>query len=402
MKSTNRIATSLVLTSILYALGAPALQAQASTLADPYVITANDIYRAPNSASVFRLLSSALLSAPALETKGWGIGGAYFGNTAQAVVTTGTHVCVFVTDPGSDDIAAFTAGGFTNPTKVGNYRDPSGSGAYLGTSLAARGALLFAGYTASTNIGVWIVNSDCSLTLGSPASHTPTPAPVDGLAVSPDGRTLIATFAQSEPGVGSYAIGGTTLTPRGPYNTTVGTAGVDITKDSRYALIGEYGGTFPQVEIFPINSDSSLGASTAYSFPQGGFNSNNLLLSPDETRVYINNNGSAQVTTLSFNEHAPPGKQLSFYCLSNPLRVPPGSFIAYTSGIATSSPTGKGGHLYMVEATFNGATFAIQSGVALLQIPTDGLCPAEVSGSPFALPAGSTATTLSAFPPRPF
>jgi hypothetical protein len=396
----NQTTTVLVLTAVAYALAAPVLRAQ-DAVAGQYVITANDIYRAPNSASVFKLIGSNLVNAPALSTTGWGIGGTYFGTTAQAVIGTATHVCLFVSDPGSDDIASFTAGGFATPVKVGNYHDASGSGAYIGTSLAARGALLFAAYTASNNIGVWTINSDCSLTLATPASSTPTPAPVDGLAVSPDGRTLIATFAQTEPGVGSYAIGGTTLTPKGPYNTTAGTAGVDITKDSKYALVGEYGGTFPQVEIFPINSDSSLGGSTTYSFPQGGFNSNNLVLSPDETRVYIDNNGSSQVTTLSFNEHAAPGKQLSFYCLSKPLKASSSNFMLYTSGISTSSPTGKGGPLYMVEANFNFFTGAIQSAVALLEIPPDG-CPSEANDSPFALPAGSTATTLSAFPPRPF
>jgi DNA-binding beta-propeller fold protein YncE len=308
-------------------------------------------------------------------------------------------VCIFVDDPGSDDIAAFNAGGFSNPIKLGNYTDPSGSGAYLGTTLAARGATLFAGYTASVNIGVWTINPDCSLTLASAASNTPTPAPVDELAVTPDGHTLVATYAQTTPGIGSFAISGSSLTPKGPYNTAGGTAGIDITKDSKYAIVGEFT-TYSQVEVFPIDSDSSLGSSIVYSFPQGGSNSNNVALSPDETRLYVSNNNSFQITTLAFSEQALAGKQLQFFCVSNPLKAPPFGSLGYTSGLTTATTTGKGGYLYVVEEGFN-SSFVVQSAVALLQIPAD-TCPAEVSGSPFLLPAGSAPDSVSAYPPRPF
>jgi hypothetical protein len=205
-----------------------------------YVITANDIYRAPNSATVFRLSGSSLVSSPALDTTGWGIAGGFYGTNQQTVIKVGTNVCTFVSDPGSDDIAAFNTTSFASPVKVGNYDDSTGSGAYTGIALAARGSTLFAGYSASVNIGVWTINADCSLTLGSSASNTPTPAPVDDLAVTPNGATLIATYGQTFPGVGSFAISGTALTSLGPYNTAGPTAGIDITEDSKFAIIGDY------------------------------------------------------------------------------------------------------------------------------------------------------------------
>jgi hypothetical protein len=65
-----------------------------------------------------------------------------------------------------------------------------------------------------------------------------------------------------------------------------------------------------------------------------------------------------------------------------------------------SSPTGKGGYLYVLEGGYN-SSFVFQAELALMQIPADG-CPAEVGGSPFALPAGSEPTTISAYPSRPF
>jgi 6-phosphogluconolactonase (cycloisomerase 2 family) len=399
MKNLTEISTALALIAAGVAAGPLRLQAQ-DTAPPHYVITNDDLYRTPSNAAVFQLHGSSLVAASGLSTGGWGIGGTYFGTSGQAVAKMGSNVCVFVADPGSDDIAAFNAGDFTSPVKVGNYADPSGSGAYLGLTLATRGAMLFAGYTASVNIGMWTINSDCSLALASAASNTPTPAPVDQLAVSPDGHTLVATFGQSEPGIGSYAVSGSTLTPKGPYNTAAGAAGVDITKDSKYALIGDFGGTFPQIEVFPINSDSSLGSGTAYSFPQGGVNSNNVALSPDETRLYVNNNSTGTVTMLSFSEAAPVGKQLQFMCITDPL-TPSGSFLAYTSGVSTSATTGTGGYLYVILASYN-PSFVLGASVALLKIPTGTGCPAPVAGSPYALAAGSEPTTLSAYPPRPF
>ncbi len=125
-----------------------------------------------------------------------------------------------------------------------------------------------------------------------------------------------------------------------------------------------------------------------------------MLLSPDESRLYIDNNATGQITTLAFNETAPAGKQLQFFCLSNPVRIPAFGFLLYTSGLAAESTTGKGGYLYMIVTTYN-AQFVEQSAVAMLQIPPD-TCPAEVGDSPFPLPANSFPTAVSAYPPRPF
>jgi hypothetical protein len=78
MKHLNRITTALALTAIAAATSIVTLQAQDAGIGR-YVITANDIYRAPNSAGIFRLVQSTLVTAPTLQTNGWGIGGTYFG-----------------------------------------------------------------------------------------------------------------------------------------------------------------------------------------------------------------------------------------------------------------------------------------------------------------------------------
>jgi 6-phosphogluconolactonase (cycloisomerase 2 family) len=389
---------ALAAASLVGQVGLQAQDADAGT--SHYVITNNDLYRTPSAATVFKFTGSALEDFPALDTGGWGLGGGYFGTNKQAVATVGTTVCVFVADPGSDDIGAFNTTNFSHPTKVGNYSDPAGSGAYIGIALAAHGTTLYAAYTASLNIAVWTVNSDCSLTLAKSDKNTPTYNPVDDIAVSPDGKTLVATYGQrdrlGELNVDSYAISGTTLTEKGPFTSIGGngTAGVDITRDSKYAIVADFSDNRPtQVEIFPINSDSSLGSSDYYEFSQGGLNSNNIWLSPDGTLLYVSNQGSFQITTLKFNENAGRGSRLSFDCLTT-LNNPEGQLF-FPIGMATEGRSGTGGYMYVAEGGNPPA-------VALLQVPTSG-CPTEVAGSPFSNSVpGAWTTTVSAYPPRPF
>lgn len=352
-----------------------------------YVVTDNDIYRATNSATVFKLSGASLKRSKPLLTGGWGLGGGYFGTTLQTVATVGSNMCVFVSDPGSDDIAAFNS-----TTKVGNYSDPTGSGAWSGISLVARGTTLYAAYSASVSIGVWTINSNCSLTLANAAMNTPTYVPVNDLAVSPNGKTLVVSYAQQN--VDSYAVSGSTLTEKGPYNTFGDTAGIDITKDSKFAIFGDFSTTATQVEILAINSDSSLGRSDEYNVAEGGQDSNEVWLSPDQTLLYVSNNVSLQVTTLKFKEGAAIGKRLAFDCITKLNN--PGKAIFNSAGLATESSTGTGGYLYVAE-------WGNPSAVALLKLPKGG-CPAEVSGSPFRNPtaSGDFPVTLSAYPPRPF
>jgi len=349
------------------------------------VITDNDVYRSGNTAAWMKLSGSSLKPYATLATGGWGIGGGFIGTNAQAVAHIGTSVCIFISDPGSDDIAAFNS-----KKHLGNYADPTGSGAWTGTAIAVYGTSLYAGYSASVNIGVWTINSDCSLTLSSPAANTPTPDPVNDLAVSPDGRTLIATYGFQN--VDSFAISGTTLSEKGPFKAVGYTAGIDITSDSKFVLVGDFSNSRTQVEILPLNSDGTLGASDSYLIAQGGADSNNIWISPDETLLYVSNNVSFQVTTVLFNENASLQHRLIFDCITTLKSA--GRTIYATGGLATEATSGNGNFLYVTEA-------GNPSGIALLEIPPGG-CPMEVSGSPFDNATQWWPITVTADPPRPF
>jgi len=375
-----------------FALALPNLHAQGtgSLPTGHYVVTNNDIYRASNNAALFEFnrSTSELVDVKSLGTGGWGLGGGTFGTTQQAFAVVGTNLCVFVSDPGSDDIGAFNF-----ETRVGRYSDVTGSGAYSGISLAIHGTTLYAAYSASVNIGVWTINSDCSLTLANAPVNTPTRAPVNGMAVAPNGETLVVSYGEQK--VDSFAMSGTALTEKGPFNSVGYTAGVDITKDSKYAIIGDFSDNATEVEIFPILSDSALGASDNYNVASGGSDSNNIWLSPDETLLYVSNNVSLQITTLTFDEHAAAGERLTFGCITPPLNNPSGGTLYNTGGMATESAFGTGAYLYVAE-------WGDPSAVALLSSPKGGCPLTEVPGSPFVNSAGQWAITVSAYPPRPF
>jgi len=374
-----------------FALALPNLHAQGtgSLPTGHYVVTNDDIYRAPNQATLYKFNGSALEleEVKSLGTYGWGLGGGLFATTQQAFAVVGTNLCLFVSDPGSDDIEAFNF-----ETRVGAYWDRTGSGAYTGISLATHGTTLYAAYSASVNIGVWTINSDCSLTLANVPRNTPTRAPVSGMAIAPNGDTLVVSYGKQY--VDSFAISGTTFTEKGPFKSVGYSGGVDITSDSAFAIIGDTSNNATEVEVFPILSDSSLGASDNYNVASGGSDSSNIWLSPDETLLYVSNNYSLQITTLKFKEQAAAGERLTFFCITPTLNIPPDDLIYNTGGMATASTSGTGTYLYVAE-------YGYFSSVALLSLPNEG-CPKEVSGSPFWNYAGQWAITVSAYPPRPF
>lgn len=355
-----------------------------------YVITDNDISGSGNSASVFELTGSSLKEIATVSTTGLGIGSGLFGTNEQIIAPVGSKVCVFISDPGSDDIAAFSATA-TSATHLGNFKDPNGSGTLSGIALAVHGTTLYAGYTTSVNIGVWTINANCSLTLVNSAANTPSWAPVNSLAVSPNGATLVVTYGYQN--ADTFAISGTTLTEKGPFPTKGYTAGIDITKDSKLALLGDSNCCYTQFEFLRINPDSTLGVTDFYTEPKGGQDSNNLWISPDETRLYVSNNVSLGVTTLLFDEFGSPGEKVFFDCFT-PLHNP--GTLLYAGGLATRGNATEGGYLYVTEAGNPAA-------MAVLQIPQGG-CPAEVSGSPFVNNAGSNQwpITLAVYPPRAF
>jgi hypothetical protein len=220
------------------------------------------------------------------------------------------------------------------------------------------------------------------------------------MAVSPNGTALVMSY-WSDYFVGSYGIGPDgTLT--GPYDLGLGSNGyrpwgVDITADSKYAII-DLQSDYTAVDVFPINSNGSLdtryygfgGDESLGDASGGGW----IWLSPDEKFLFVNDD-SERLTTLNFNE-ANLTQGLTYTGCMTTLRVPKNEQSIWSYGMATQFATGTGSALYVGEG-FDYST------VATLTIDADTGCTTETAASPFELSDGyATISTVEAWPPRPF
>lgn len=279
-----------------------------------YIITNDDnIPRNSNTATVFEVNTEtgSLKQVLVLKTGGTGLGGGYSA-TPRNAIDAGTK-CLFVSDAASSDIAAFTAPGFR---KVGNYSNSQLLGNLTGVGLAVspNGKFLFAGYSASSNIAVWNVADNCSLTLnGNPYATANSP---DSIAVTSDGSELVVSL----PGVGeiiSYAIssaGELTAQPALDFygigdceTNNCSPAGVDITNDGKIVVVGAASGPSPYAILTASLSSAGLSDPEYHTHPTKTKDPNNVWFSPAAAKgrglLYVGMSGTpAGIVTVGFNE----------------------------------------------------------------------------------------------------
>jgi len=370
-----------------------ALCAKSPDASSVHFVVANDGAVA-NIASVFDLssLSNPTLTLDkTLPTGGNGINDVQ-GVPETAIVQHGTDVCVYLSDPTSADVAAFLYPGFS---RVGRYKISGVMDSEFGMGVAGRGNFLFSSYSTTEDqfvIATWNIGSGCALTL---ATTLDVPGSTDSMAMSPNGQTLIATYAYPLPSVDSFSVATDgTLTEHGPYGGPFDTPnGVDITADSKYAIVGEIGGQPDdptQVGIYEISTDGSLGTYITY----GGDGSlgpsshtGYVWLSPNEKFLFVSGGGpNLPITTLNFNEDL---QQVTYSGCSTTVQA------SNTSGFATARPSGSGDLLYL-------AIYRDTAGVAVFQIDSTTGCLTAVPGSPFSSGIRGMEFSVAAWPPRPF
>ncbi len=356
-----------------------------------YVITNNDPPSEANSATIFKLENKSLEIAKTVQTGGNGGGGGDFALDRIILSGSGANQCLFVGDAGTSDIAAFTVPALA---KTGNYTDPEGNSDGFGYSmgLAARGKLLFAAYGVSANIGVFEIETGCKLSLLG-TYDVAADQSVAGMRATPDGKTLVVGYGYGANLVDSFSISSKgVLTENGPYTALNGPAGVDITSDSKYVVFGDATGGSTQIEIYPINSNGTLGAETSFGGDGSlgaGQDSSDVWISPNEKFLYVSNNLSKQVTSLGFAE-SPLG--VSYVGITT---LGDSGAIISIGGLTTATDSGNGGGIYVAE-------FSSPNGlVGALQINSDGTT-TEVSGSPFNNGVSSSLLSLAAYPQRNF
>jgi hypothetical protein len=371
-----------------------------------YVVT-NDDVSGPNTVTFY--LAGGTVSAPKLtrvktiKTGGTGLGGGFFGLVRQVLVPDGNDECVFAANGGSNDIAAIILG---SQKVLGNYKgsgtDSDGSGG-MGLAVNPNHKFLYAAFSASNTLATFQVGSACTLTFVGDVSAV-------GLnggfphGVAAVGHILVVAYGDGS--IGSFNISGGTPVSNNDLQLSSGFMkdgvfpdGVDISKDSHYAIFGDASGGFSEVEVSDISS-GKLTTTVKYGGPNGGLGhglaANNVRLSPDETLLYVSDNLSGQVTAAFFNKTT--GK-LHFGCTSKPLRGQ-GSKWRFSSAIATESTSGTGSVLWVAEDGFGSSP----SSIGIIDVNSKaGKCTlTESKNSPASDPKSLNLCWLNAFPGRQF
>ena len=364
-----------------------------STSVTRYLMTNDD--RPPKvamSSTFFSLRSDGLPQNPVrVNIGGVGTGGGYFATNRVSVLNSTTAACAYFGIGGS---GAITVVDIQAQHAAGSYTAAAtDSGFDNGIGLANNGTYLYAIFTTSNTIGTFAVTSGCGLQyLSSIPSSGRHGGKLTGIAVHAD--LLIVTYGDGS--IQSYNVAAGTPAANDDLQDATGFAhdhfpvGIDITNDGHFAIFGDASNS-TTVEVSDVSS-GKLTKTVEYILGPA-FNSNSVLLSPDESLLYIVNTTYGRVTAALFDKAT---GQVKPGCVSHQLRGFDNNW-AYLSSPVTRLPSGTGSQLYVAE-------FGNRSTIAVLDVTSsDGQCTlTEAPGSPVENPNTITMLSIGVYPPRPF
>ncbi len=379
----------VLLVSILAASGR-------ATAGTQYVVTNDDAaFPFPTGVSFYAVgTNGALVFQQQVQTGLFGIGGGYFGMNRVAVLNSSDQQCVYASEAGNGDIVGVSISTLT----VGGSANGSGtdSGTANGIGLATNGTYLYASFSDSNTIGTFQVQSGCSLAFLNDTSvvglHK---GIINGMAVH--GTMLIASYTDGS--IESFDISGGTPVSNGDEQTSTAMSksqgatypnSIDITSDGHYAIFGDTS-TALSVEVSDISSGKLTKTKVFQS--SASISSSNIMLSPDETMLYVINTQGATISTLFFDKTS--GK-VTLGCTSAPLRGLSTNW-SYLAGAGLISQTGNGGGVYVAE-------FGAVSGIGTVALSSSGKkCTLqETAGSPVSDPNSAGLLSIGTYPPRSF
>jgi len=361
----------------------------------PHYLLTNDDALFSNSVTFYTIAASgALTLKQQVLTGGLGVGGGYFATNRVSVLDNGSAECVYASDATSGDIVGIDV----NTLLVGGSASgsPTDSGAANGIGLAMNSQYLYASFTTSNTIATFQVQPGCSLTFINDVSVAGLQGGfVDGLALQ--GNLMVVTYGDGS--IESFNIAsGAPVSNGDEQNSTAYLksqgatypTSVEITQDGHYALFGDTS-TSTVVEVSNIAS-GKLSPTVVYTLGSG-INSSNILLSPDETLLYISNTQGDKITAAAFDKS--DGK-LSPGCTSGRIRGY-SSHWSYLAALALGSNSGTGGVVYVTE--FGGTSY-----IAVIEVgSTGGTCTlTESANSPIVDPDSPGLLSIGTFPPRSF
>ena len=321
-----------------------------------------------------------------------GIGGGYFAANRVSVLNSGNNECVYATVAQSGEVEGIAIKTLAvDGHAVGSTND---TGALNGVGLAVNAQYLYASFTDHSTIGTFQVQPGCKIKfVGDITVSGLQDGVIDGMVIH--GDIMVVTYGDGS--IESFNISAGVPVSNGDKQNSTGSrrgntypSGVDITQDGHYAIFGDTS-PFTVVEISDISS-GKLTPTVVYQLGRE-LNSSNILLSPDETLLYVSNNQSGTVTAAFFDKST--GK-LTKGCVSRPLR----GFVAdwsYLASLAFEQTTGTGGIVYVAE-------YGSPSSIGMVNVKSaSGKCTlTESSHSPVADPNSPGLLSIGAFPPRPF
>jgi Lactonase, 7-bladed beta-propeller len=360
-----------------------------------YVVTNDDVPpRNESSVTFYTVGTDGLLTLKKkVPTGGIGVAGGFFSAKRVNVLDSGDAQCVYASQATSDDVVGIVLktlklGG----TARGSSKD---DGRTNGIGLALNANYLYANFIDSNTIATFKVKPGCKISfVGDTAVKGLQGGLIDGMALH--GDILVVTYGDGS--IESFDISGGKPVSNGDEQNSTGSrenhdtypTAVDITQDGHYALFGDTS-TSTVVEVSDISS-GKLTPTLVYHLGKG-ISSSNILLSPDETMLYISNNQGATASAAFFDKTT---GQLSEGCISGKLKGYVEHWI-YLGGLALQNATGPGGMVYVAE-------YGNPSYIAELTLKSDaGKCTlTESPESPVEDPNSPGLLSIGSFPPRPF
>lgn len=357
-----------------------------------YIVTNNDpgisFYTAgPNGA--LTLKEQIRLGKP-----GAGNVGGFFGANRIQALSSGSQQCVFASAAFEDEIVSISATTLTTASTVNG--SPTDDGASNGIGLAVNSHYVYASYADSNTIGTFAVGAGCGLDfIDDVAVSGLAGGSINGMAIH--GNIMIATFTDGS--IESFDISSglpvsnddekySTASLQSQYATYPNS--IDITKDGHYAIFGDTSSS-TVVEVSDISS-GKLARTFVYS-SSASISSSNVILSPDETVLYVVNTQGASVTAFLFDKKT---GRLTLGCTSGTIRGQSANW-SYLGEAALINQTGTGGGVYVAE--FGSVAAAA---MVTFQSSSTGKCSLhETVQSPFAITSHGL-ISIGNFPPRAF
>jgi 6-phosphogluconolactonase (cycloisomerase 2 family) len=359
-----------------------------------YLITNNDLPGkvAATSGTFFPIASDGTLqNSTRVSLGGAGAGGGYFTAARVSVLHSSTDACAYLSLGTSPEVGAVDINALQD---IGNFAASStDSGVDNGIGLVNNGTYLYASFTTSNTVATFAVLPGCSLNfLGDISPIGKHLGNVKGMAIH--GNILVMAYGDGS--IESFDVSAGIPVSHGDLQNATGymtdrfPTGVDITQDGHYAIFGDMS-TTTTVEVSDISS-GKLAKTVLYNVGTAA-NSNNVLLSPDESLLYISNAGSGKVTAAFFN---PTTGKVSPGCTSAALKGFDTKW-NFMGNPVTQLNTGTGSVLYVAE-------FGSSSGMALLNVTNSGgKCTlTEAASSPVGDPDSTSLLSIGVYPPRQF